>query len=75
MFVVGLADDKFHLKPYTKLFCQIIAGCLAVAFGVSLALPKEPFIAIPLTLLWIVLVTNAFNLLDNIDGLAGGLRG
>ncbi len=75
LFLVGLADDKFHLKPYTKLFCQIIAGCLAVAFGVSLALPKEPFIAIPLTLLWIVLVTNAFNLLDNIDGLAGGIAG
>lgn len=75
LFIVGLTDDKFHLRPYTKLFCQIIAGCLAVAFGISLALPKESFISIPLTLLWIVLVTNAFNLLDNIDGLAGGIAG
>ena len=75
LFFVGLADDRFHLKPYTKLFCQIIAGCLVVASGIILALPKEQLISIPLTLLWIVLVTNAFNLLDNIDGLAAGIAG
>jgi len=75
LFLVGLADDKFHLKPYTKLSCQIIAGCLAIAFGVILGLPAEQFIAIPLTLLWIVGITNSFNLLDNIDGLACGIAG
>ena len=75
LFIVGLADDKFHLKPYTKLFCQIIAGCIAVGFGVTLGLPQEGFISIPLTLLWIVGVTNSFNLLDNIDGLAAGIAG
>ncbi len=75
LFLVGLADDKFHLKPYTKLSCQIIAGCLAVAFGVILGFPREQFIAIPLTLLWIVGITNSFNLLDNIDGLACGIAG
>ncbi|TAN61912.1 hypothetical protein EPN16_02590 [bacterium] len=75
LFLVGLADDKFHLKPYTKLTCQIIAGCLTIAFGVVLGLPNEQFISIPLTLLWIVAVTNSFNLLDNIDGLAAGIAG
>lgn len=75
LFLVGLADDKFHLKPYTKLTCQIIAGCLAIAFGIVLGLPNEQFISIPLTLLWIVAVTNSFNLLDNIDGLAAGIAG
>lgn len=75
LFLTGLADDKFHLKPYTKLTSQIIAGCLAIAFGVILGLPNEQFIAIPLTLLWIVVVTNSFNLLDNIDGLAAGIAG
>lgn len=75
LFLIGLADDRFHLKPYTKLTCQIIAGCLAIAFGVVLGLPSEQFVAIPLTLLWIVLVTNSFNLLDNIDGLAVGIAG
>jgi UDP-GlcNAc:undecaprenyl-phosphate GlcNAc-1-phosphate transferase len=75
LFLVGLTDDKFHLKPYTNLFCQIIAGCVAVAYGVILGLPKDNFISIPLTLVWIVLVTNSFNLLDNIDGLAAGIAG
>lgn len=75
LFIIGLADDKFHLKPYTKLFCQIIAGCIAVGYGIALGMPQESFIAIPLTLLWIVGVTNSFNLLDNIDGLAAGIAG
>lgn len=75
LFFVGLADDRFHFKPYTKLFCQIIAGSVAVAYGVILGLPNGSFISIPLTLVWIVLVTNSFNLLDNIDGLSAGIAG
>ncbi len=75
LFLVGLADDKFHFKPYTKLFTQILAGCIAIYFGIILKLPFDNFILIPLTLLWIVGVTNSFNLLDNIDGLAAGIAG
>lgn len=73
LFVIGLLDDKFHFRPYTKLFTQIIAGCIAIFFGIVLGLPINHFLAIPLTLLWIVGITNAFNLLDNIDGLAAGI--
>jgi UDP-GlcNAc:undecaprenyl-phosphate GlcNAc-1-phosphate transferase len=73
LFVVGLVDDKFHLAPYTKLFMQILAGCVAIFSGIVLGLPVHNFLAIPLTLLWIVGVTNSFNLLDNIDGLAAGI--
>lgn len=74
LFCVGLADDKFHFKPYVKLFAQIIAGCIAIFFGISISLPYSiSFLSIPLTLIWIVGVTNSFNLLDNIDGLAGGI--
>lgn len=73
LFLVGLADDKFHFAPYTKLFAQIIAGCIAVAFGVTLGIPMNNFLVVPLTLLWIIGVTNSFNLLDNIDGLAAGI--
>jgi len=72
LFIVGLIDDKKRLTPYTKLFLQIIAACIALYFGVSLGLPFSNYITLPLTLLWIVAVTNAFNLLDNIDGLAAG---
>jgi len=73
LFIVGLLDDKFHFKPYTKLFSQIIAACIAVFFGATIGLPVNKLIIVPLTLLWIVGVTNSFNLLDNIDGLAGGI--
>ncbi|MFA5089565.1 MAG: hypothetical protein WC510_00870 [Candidatus Omnitrophota bacterium] len=73
LFIVGLFDDKFHFTPYTKLFIQIVCGCIAVLFGVVIGLPLGALIVIPLTLLWIVGVTNSFNLLDNIDGLAAGI--
>ncbi|MFH1888950.1 MAG: hypothetical protein ABH806_02535 [Candidatus Omnitrophota bacterium] len=73
LFLVGLIDDKKHIKPYTKLFLQIIAACIAVSFGAIIGLPVSNSITIPLTLIWIVGVTNSFNLLDNIDGLAAGI--
>ncbi|MDI6606483.1 MAG: MraY family glycosyltransferase, partial [Candidatus Omnitrophota bacterium] len=73
LFLVGLIDDKFHLAPYLKLFMQIIAGAVAVFSGIIIGPPVNGILAVPLTLLWIVAVTNAFNLLDNIDGLAAGI--
>ena len=73
LFIVGLFDDKFHFAPYIKLFAQIIAGSIAVIFGIILPLPINAVFAIPLTLFWIIAITNAFNLLDNIDGLAAGI--
>ncbi|MDP3732103.1 MAG: hypothetical protein Q8R31_03600 [Candidatus Omnitrophota bacterium] len=73
LFGVGLFDDKFHIKAYTKLFLQIVAACIAIFFGATIGLPMNSFIIIPLTLVWIVGVTNSFNLLDNIDGLAAGI--
>lgn len=73
LFIVGLIDDKFRLTPYIKLFAQIIAACLAMFFGIMLGFPENNLLAIPLTLLWIVGITNAFNILDNIDGLAAGI--
>ncbi|MDD5553532.1 MAG: hypothetical protein PHE18_06620 [Candidatus Omnitrophica bacterium] len=73
LFIVGLLDDKIHIKPYTKLFFQVIAACIAVFFGSSIGLPVHKVLIVPLTLFWIVGVTNSFNLLDNIDGLAAGI--
>ena len=74
LFAVGLADDKFHFTPYAKLFAQIIAGCIPIVFGITIGLPLSiSFLSVPLTLLWVVGVTNSFNLLDNIDGLAAGI--
>lgn len=73
LFAVGLIDDLVHLMPYVKLFTQVIAGCIAVLFGISLGLPLAGLLGIPLTLLWIIGITNSFNLLDNIDGLSAGI--
>ena len=72
IFLMGLFDDVFHLQPRWKLLGQILC-----ALGPLLLLSQHPltgsrWIDTLLGLLWIVGITNAFNLLDNINGLAGG---
>ena len=72
LFLTGLIDDFRHLRPHTKLIVQILAACVLVFGGVQFATPWLAAIAIPLTILWVVGITNAFNLLDNMDGLSAG---
>lgn len=73
LFLVGLADDRFHITPYFKLFMQVVAACIPILFGTTINVSNNHLLSIPLTLLWIVGITNSFNLLDNIDGLAAGI--
>jgi UDP-GlcNAc:undecaprenyl-phosphate/decaprenyl-phosphate GlcNAc-1-phosphate transferase len=73
MFVGGLADDVFHLKPFTKLVIQIAIASLFLFVGQRLHWTSSPTLDTLLTLVWLVGMTNAFNLLDNMDGLAGGV--
>ena len=73
MFLVGLVDDFAHLRPATKLIAQVAAGCILVYCGVRFGLLDMPLVTIPLTIFWVVGITNAFNLLDNMDGLAAGI--
>jgi UDP-GlcNAc:undecaprenyl-phosphate/decaprenyl-phosphate GlcNAc-1-phosphate transferase len=73
MFVVGLYDDLRHLNPATKLLGQLAAAATALFFGYSLHFFTSPPLDAVLTVLWIVGLTNAVNLLDNMDGLAGGI--
>jgi UDP-GlcNAc:undecaprenyl-phosphate GlcNAc-1-phosphate transferase len=72
LFLTGLIDDFRHLRPHTKLIAQILAACVMVVGGVQIGTPWLAPIAIPVTILWIVGITNAFNLLDNMDGLSAG---
>jgi UDP-GlcNAc:undecaprenyl-phosphate GlcNAc-1-phosphate transferase len=72
LFVTGLIDDFRRLRPHTKLIAQIVAACLLVFGGVQIGSPWLAAVAIPLTILWVVGITNAFNLLDNMDGLSAG---
>lgn len=71
---LGLWDDRWGLKPMVKLMGQFIGALLLVLTGIHVNLPYTPAWAdIAITLVWLVAVTNAFNLLDNMDGLSGGV--
>ena len=72
LFVTGLIDDFRRLRPHTKLIAQILAACVLVFSGVQIGTPWLAAVAIPVTILWVVGITNAFNLLDNMDGLSAG---
>lgn len=83
--LVGLIDDLKNLSPRVKLLGQIVAASVLVAYGSKVMFITNPFgsliylnpfgidFGIPLTILWVVGVTNAVNLVDGLDGLAGGL--
>lgn len=84
--LIGVLDDRFELSAKIKLLGQIAAACVVVfGFGIKIDLLNIPFgeamqpvaswISIPLTIIWIVGVTNAINLIDGLDGLAAGVSG
>jgi UDP-GlcNAc:undecaprenyl-phosphate/decaprenyl-phosphate GlcNAc-1-phosphate transferase len=77
IFLTGFADDMLDLRPWLKLAGQISAGALAYLGGVRMhgvAGHAFPFWMEPLiTIAWLVLCANAFNLIDGVDGLATGL--
>lgn len=72
MAAVGLADDLAKLRPATKLIAQIACASLPVYAG--LEIPRlHPILSVVASILWIVGITNAMNLLDNMDGLSAGV--
>jgi UDP-GlcNAc:undecaprenyl-phosphate GlcNAc-1-phosphate transferase len=73
LFVAGLLDDLFTLKPLAKLALQFAAAGLVLASGLSVELIGNDVLATAVGLVWLVGITNAFNLLDNMDGLAASL--
>ena len=73
MGAVGLLDDIRPLRPQVKLVAQIVLAGLLVERDFVLRLTGVPVLDVVLTLVWVVGVTNAFNLLDNMDGLAAGM--
>lgn len=70
---LGLWDDRFTLSPWTKLAGQLVAAGLLIATGVSISSLHVPLLNYGATLVWVVGITNALNLLDNMDGLSGGI--
>jgi UDP-GlcNAc:undecaprenyl-phosphate GlcNAc-1-phosphate transferase len=72
--MVGLIDDFGALSPLQKLLGQALAATVLIRSGVDIKLEFLPvWIAIPLTVLWILAVTNALNVIDILDGLAAGV--
>jgi UDP-GlcNAc:undecaprenyl-phosphate GlcNAc-1-phosphate transferase len=73
LFAAGLVDDVFHLPPLAKVAAQVGAAALVLAAGIRVEIVGNNVIASALGVLWLVGMTNAFNLLDNMDGLAAAL--
>jgi UDP-GlcNAc:undecaprenyl-phosphate/decaprenyl-phosphate GlcNAc-1-phosphate transferase len=73
LFLLGLADDFLHIKPYQKLIGQLLAAAAVVWFGLMLPWTGSFTLNVLITLFWLVGITNAVNMLDNMDGLAGGV--
>ncbi len=73
LFAAGLADDLVTLPPWAKLAAQGGAAAVVLSTGTQVQIVHASWIAIPLGVVWLVGMTNAFNLLDNMDGLAGSL--
>ncbi|WP_102344845.1 glycosyltransferase family 4 protein [Bacillus sp. Marseille-P3661] len=82
IMLTGAFDDRFEISPKVKLLGQILAAAVVIIGGVQIPVINVPFIetqinlgyfSIPFTLLWIVGITNAINLIDGLDGLAAGV--
>jgi UDP-GlcNAc:undecaprenyl-phosphate/decaprenyl-phosphate GlcNAc-1-phosphate transferase len=73
LFAVGLFDDLVHIKPYQKLVGQIMGSAYIVYYGMSLPWTSSSSLNVALTIFWLIGITNAINLLDNMDGLAAGI--
>lgn len=82
IIITGVLDDRFELSAKVKLGGQLLAALVVVLYGgVKMEFITLPFggemefgvLSVPLTLLWIVGITNAINLIDGLDGLAAGV--
>jgi len=76
LHIVGLIDDRRGLPPWPKLLVQIgVAAVMTIWFDVRLLTVLGEGPSIVVTILWIVVITNAMNFIDNMDGLAAGVTG
>ena len=73
MFLLGLVDDIISIAPPHKLAAQIIISSIVVFFGFRLNWTTSMTLNLFFSMIWVVGITNAFNLLDNMDGLSAGV--
>jgi len=81
IIITGVLDDRFELSAKVKLLGQLLAAGVVVLGGIQIDFINVPFygqvdfgyFSIPITIIWIVAITNAINLIDGLDGLAAGV--
>ncbi len=73
LYLAGLVDDVRQLSPLAKIAAQVAASALVIAAGVRVELVHNDVAGTAIALVWLIGMTNAFNLLDNMDGLAATL--
>lgn len=73
MFISGLVDDRLKISPAFKVVLQLAAAILFVSTGHLFVLSASPWLTTPLTVFWLLGITNGINLIDNMDGLASGV--
>ena len=72
IFLLGLVDDLFEINPQHKLVGQVVIASVLVIFGFQINWFESMTANLVISIFWIVGITNAFNLLDNMDGLSAG---
>lgn len=75
MYVVGTVDDRFNLNPHARLAVEGLAGAALWHYGLGWAVFDSDALNLALTVLWVVGLVNAFNLMDNMDGAASTVAG
>ncbi len=73
VFLVGLVDDFVPLRPSTKLVGELVAAAVLLMSGIGVWLTGVYVVDVMISLFWFIGITNALNLLDNMDGLAAGV--
>jgi UDP-GlcNAc:undecaprenyl-phosphate GlcNAc-1-phosphate transferase len=71
--VVGFIDDVRTLSPMIRLAYEGVAGLSLYLVGIRASVWHTPVLDLPLTVAWVIAVTNAFNFIDNMDGVAGAV--
>ncbi|MEJ2148118.1 MAG: MraY family glycosyltransferase [Chloroflexota bacterium] len=69
----GLWDDRYGMRPLVKLGGQALATLILITAGIQVTLFQASVLNVALTFLWVLGISNALNLLDNMDGLAAGI--
>ena len=73
IFALGITDDVGSVRPSVKFVAQVALAISAYFIGFKFLASSPAYISLPLTVFWIVGIINAFNLLDNMDGLSSGI--